>query len=83
MIELKETEHGKFANQPQKGDDWRECLEKFRAQDDYRFGETGETKNDLYARAQKVIDHILAKYPGKTVAIVSHGLPTGCLEKQI
>jgi isoleucyl-tRNA synthetase len=50
---------------------------------DYKFGETGESQNDLLARGQKVIDAILTKYPGKTVAIVSHGFPTRALEEQM
>lgn len=50
---------------------------------DYKFGETGESQNDLRARGQKVIDHIQQKYPGKTVAIVSHGFPARALEEQM
>lgn len=83
MNELQETQHGKYANCKQEGDDWAECRKRFGAELDYKFGDTGESQNDLRARGQKVIDYILAKYPGKTVVIVSHGFPVRSLEDQL
>lgn len=83
MTELQETQHGKYANCKQEGEDWAECRKRFGAELDYKFGDTGESQNDLRARGQRVIDYLLAKYPGKTVAIVSHGFPVRSLEDQL
>lgn len=47
---LQETKHGKFYNAPQEGDEWHECVANFRANPDYKYGETGESFNDLVAR---------------------------------
>jgi broad specificity phosphatase PhoE len=62
MIEFKETAHGKFANTAQ-SDDQKNDRIKIWEDHDYKFGETGESVNDLKARAQKVIEYITQKYP--------------------
>lgn len=74
MEELRETGHGKFSNAP-----WSELLaqdrEKMWQDFDYKFGETGESVNDLIVRTNEVLNTIKTKFPGKTVTIVSHGYP--------
>lgn len=37
MVELRETGHGKFANQPQQGGEWTECRKRFDVELDYKF----------------------------------------------
>ena len=75
MEELRETGHGDIANKPSDTDVAQEAREHFNAHPDNKFGKTGESQNDMRARARVVIDLIQKKYPGKTVAIVSHGYP--------
>lgn len=62
MEELRETGHGKFANAP-----WSEVLaqdrEKMWHDFEYKFGETGESVNDLVLRTNFVMEQIKLKYP--------------------
>jgi len=72
---LRELNHGNFANQ--KNDETsRESRNEFRADPDIKFGETGESKNDIRTRIREVVEIIRRDYTGKTVLVMSHGFPT-------
>jgi len=47
----------------------------------FRLGETGETRMEIIARAQKFLDKILKDYAGKTIMVVSHGGIFSCLNR--
>jgi broad specificity phosphatase PhoE len=71
---LRELNHGNFANQ--KNDDAsRTSRDAFRADPDIKFGETGESQNEIQARMQEIVRLIQKEYTGKTVLVVTHGFP--------
>lgn len=74
MEELRETDHGIYANKSSTID-LQENRRKLFEDHDMKFGETGESWNDIKTRMEKVVSHIIEKYPGKTVLVVSHGFP--------
>ncbi len=80
MEALRELNHGNFANQ--KNDETsRESRNAFRANPEIKFGETGESRNDVRARMREVAELIQREYAGKTVLVVTHGFPSqGLLE---
>lgn len=46
-----------------------------------KFGETGESRNEIKARMEQVVELIKKEYTGKTVLVVTHGFPAqGLLE---
>ncbi len=77
---LREINHGKFGNRTNYTES-RESRDAFRASRDVKFGETGESQDDIRARMQEVADLIQRDYAGKTVLVVTHGFPMqGLLE---
>lgn len=77
---LRETDHGKMANahsSPEVKAERNVCF--FGEDKNHKFAETGESYNDILARTTAVIEDICARYPGKTVLVVSHGFPTGVM----
>lgn len=82
MDQLRETDHGIFSNQsgsPEQGLD----RERIFQDHEYQFGETGESWNNLQARMEEMVTHILEKYKGKTVLIVTHGFPVRVLNEYL
>ena len=77
---LRELNHGNFANQ--KNDERsRESRNAFRADPEAKFGETGESRNDIRTRMREIAELIKREYAGKTVLVVTHGFPSqGLLE---
>jgi broad specificity phosphatase PhoE len=71
---LHETKHGRYANQFQ--DEFvAEERKRFFNDPNHKFGDTGESFNDLVARGEMLRQEILSKYAGKTVVVISHGHP--------
>jgi isoleucyl-tRNA synthetase len=71
---LKELNHGRYADAAY--DEFvAEERKKFFDDSDHKFGDTGESFNDLVARGELLRKEILEKYSGKTVVVVTHGHP--------
>lgn len=71
---LHETKHGRYADAAY--DEFvAEERKKFFDDADHKFGDTGESFNDLVARGELLRQEILEKYSGKTVVVVTHGHP--------
>jgi len=71
---LKELNHGRYADAAY--DEFvAEERKKFFDDADHKFGDTGESFNDLVARGELLREEILEKYSGKTVVVVTHGHP--------
>lgn len=71
---LHETKHGRYANALQ--DEFvAEERKKFFDDPDHKFGDSGESFNDLVARGELLRQEIIAKYAGKTVVVITHGHP--------
>lgn len=75
MEELRETNHGIYINKSSSPELEVQRKQLFGDNRDHKFGETGESWNDIQARMEKVVNTIIEKYPGKTVLVVSHGFP--------
>jgi broad specificity phosphatase PhoE len=69
---LREIDHGKFSNITN-SDASRASRNAFRADKEVKFGETGESQNDIRLRLQEVADMIQRDFAGKTVLVVTHG----------
>lgn len=64
MEELRETDHGKLANATSSPETKKERATTFFGDDrDHKFGETGESYNDVEKRIKVVIEEICKKYP--------------------
>lgn len=82
LDDLIETNHGIFSNQSGSPEQEKNRKNLF-IDHDMKFGETGESWNELKARMEKVMAHIIAKYPGKTILIVTHGFPVRVLNEYL
>jgi hypothetical protein len=70
----KKLNHGRYADAAY--DEFvAEERKKFFDDSDHKFGDTGESFNDLVARGELLRKEILEKYSGKTVVVVTHGHP--------
>lgn len=69
---MREIDHGKFSNIAN-SDASRASRNAFRADKEVKFGETGESQNDIRLRLQEVADMIQRDFAGKTVLVVTHG----------
>jgi broad specificity phosphatase PhoE len=69
---LREIDHGKFGNATN-DDASRASRNAFRDDKNVKFGETGESLNDIRARMREVSELIKNTYTGKTILIVTHG----------
>lgn len=69
---LREIDHGKFSNVTNSAES-RASRNAFRADRDIKFGETGESQNDIQTRLKSVAELIQKEYIGKTVLVVTHG----------
>ena len=52
---LREIDHGKYGNQPNSPES-RESRNTFRADSDYKFGETGESQNDVPVNTDEPVE---------------------------
>lgn len=80
MDELRETDHGIFANQSN-GPELQENRKLIFENHDAKFGKTGESWNDIRNRMEKALEKIVEKHPGKTVLVVTHGFPVRVLNE--
>ncbi len=83
LDELRETDHGNLANARSTPETRKEGDAFFGPDKDHRFGGTGDSYNLVEARVKKVIEMVCEKYPGKTVLVVSHGIPTRVLNQYL
>ena len=80
MEELRETDHGIFANQPN-GPELQENRKMIFEDHDAKFGKTGESWNDIRNRVESALSKIVEKHKGKTVLVVTHGFPVRVLNE--
>lgn len=65
---VKERDHGSFTGQPVRSEEEAKlALENY----DHKFG-GGESIHDMMIRGEDFVKDMMNKYPGKTIAIVSH-----------
>jgi len=48
---------------------------------DYKFGETGESRNEVVARVREFLKEINQKYSGQTILVVGHGVINAAMRK--
>ena len=73
LEDLREICHGNLVNQLSNSDEANIARQKFNADPNQKFAETGESQNDILARSRNALNHVVQKYPGKTIAMISHG----------